>query len=207
MSLTRPERSPARRQSLAPHEGRPAAGRPEPITFTLAAGTLPTGLTLNANGTFSGSPTATGPFTFTIQATRGTTASGARTYTVSINAAPTIGDLTVSQWTRNKSGFSGTMTIADGTPMYAIVGGPKGLPPGMTAVLSGNTIRFTGTPTAPGTFNGAVTIEDSADVKITMTVTDEIGGANNHYVYSAIGLLVGNCRRQVSAIRCGVSAA
>ena len=93
-----------------------AAGQPGPITFTLASGTLPTGLTLNANGTFNGSPTATGQFTFTIAATKGTTASGARTYTVSINAALTISDLAVTQWTTRTSGFTGTMTIAGGTP-------------------------------------------------------------------------------------------
>ena len=37
-----------------------AAGLTGTSKFTLASGTLPTGLTLNSNGTFSGSPTATG---------------------------------------------------------------------------------------------------------------------------------------------------
>ena len=47
-----------------------AAGLPGPIIFTLASGTLPTGLTLNANGTFSGSPTTLGTFTFTTNGVR-----------------------------------------------------------------------------------------------------------------------------------------
>lgn len=39
-----------------------------PITFTLA-GSLPTGLTLNSNGTITGTPTVTGSFTFNVTAT------------------------------------------------------------------------------------------------------------------------------------------
>ena len=117
--------------------------------------------------------------------TKGTTASGTRTYTVNINAAPTIGDLTVTQWTMRTSGFTGTMTIAAGTPTFAIVGGPKGLPPGMTAVLSGNTIRFTGTPTKAGTFDGSITIRDSAGAQVTKKFTIKINPALNFFAREA----------------------
>jgi Putative Ig domain len=153
-----------------------AAGRPGPNTFTLASGTLPTGITLNANGTFRGAPTAIGQFTFTIAATNGI-ASGNRTYTINVNPPPTIGDLTVTQWTARYAGFTGTMTIADGTPTYAIVGVPKGLPQGMTAVLSGNTIGFTGTPAKAGTFPGSITIRDSAGFQLTKKFTIKINAA------------------------------
>ncbi len=40
-----------------------------PLAFTLTAGSLPTGLKLNANGTIKGIPTVGGTFTFTITAT------------------------------------------------------------------------------------------------------------------------------------------
>ncbi len=69
------------------------------------------------------------------------------------------------------------MTIADGAPTYAIVGRPTGLPPGMTAVLSGNTIGFTGTPTQAGTFNGSITIRDSASFELTKKFTIKINPA------------------------------
>src|SRR5262249_42845286 len=99
-----------------------ASGGTGPYVFTLASGALPSGLTLNANGTFSGLPTATGSFTFTLQATQSVSVGGIRTYTVNIHAAATISNLTVTQWTRGQSGFTGTMTIAKGTAPYAIVG-------------------------------------------------------------------------------------
>jgi large repetitive protein len=109
-----------------------------------------------------------------LRATQGVSASGTRSYTVNIHAAPTISNLTVTQWTQGKSGFTGTITIANGTPLYAIVGRPTGLPPGLTAILSGNTILFTGTPSAAGKFNGGTTIKDSADAQVTKTFTIRI---------------------------------
>jgi hypothetical protein len=151
-----------------------ATGGTGPYTFTLASGALPTGLTFNANGTFSGAPTATGPFTFTLQASQGTSASGTRTYTVNIHAVPTISNLTVTQWIVGQSGFTGTMTIANGTPQCIIVGKPTGVPPGLTAVLSGNTISFTGTPSKAGTFKGKITIRDLAGDLVTKTFAIKI---------------------------------
>ena len=83
----------------------------------------------------------------------------------------------MTQWTRNTSGFPGTMTIAGGTPLFTVDGKPSGVPPGMTAVLSGNTIRFTGTPTKAGTFDGRITIKDSAGVQVTKKFTIKINPA------------------------------
>ena len=98
---------------------------------------------------------------------------------------PTIGNLTVTQWTARYAGFTGTMTIADGSPTFAIVGAPKGLPQGMTAVLSGNTIGFTGTPTKAGTFNGSITIRDSANFQLTKKFTITINPALNFFAGEA----------------------
>jgi hypothetical protein len=164
-----------------------ATGGTGPYAFTLVSGKLPKGLTLHANGTFSGSPTASGTYTFTIRATQGTFASGKRTYTVNIHAAPTISNLTVTQWTKGKSGFTGTMTIANGTPQYAVVGRPTGVPPGLTAVLSANTISFTGTPSAAGTFHGSITIRDLAGAQVTKTFTIKINAAPT-FAPSKLGL-------------------
>ena len=43
----------------------------DPITWELASGNLPGGLTLNADGTITGTPTAGGNFTFTVRAANG----------------------------------------------------------------------------------------------------------------------------------------
>ena len=69
------------------------------------------------------------------------------------------------------------MTISSGTPLYAVVGKPVGAPPGMGAVLSGNTIHFTGTPSKSGTFHGTIVITDSAGFQITKKYTIVISAA------------------------------
>jgi hypothetical protein len=64
-----------------------ATGGTAPYTFAVTSGTLPAGLTLT-NGTLAGTPTASGPFSFTVTATDAAPApgpfSGARFYSVTI---------------------------------------------------------------------------------------------------------------------------
>ena len=56
-------------------------GGTAPYTFATVSGSLPPGLVLSATGTLSGTPTAVGSFTFTIQATDAAGCEAARTYT------------------------------------------------------------------------------------------------------------------------------
>ncbi|HMZ20275.1 MAG TPA: putative Ig domain-containing protein, partial [Blastocatellia bacterium] len=62
------------------------------INYTLSAGALPTGLSLNqTTGVVSGTPTAAGAFSFTVRATDANNCTGERAYSLTINAAcPTI---------------------------------------------------------------------------------------------------------------------
>jgi hypothetical protein len=86
--------------------------------------------------------------------------------------------LTVTEWTRGKPGFSSTMTIAKGAQPLVMVGRPTCVPPGLTVVLlSGNTLSFTGTPSAAGTFNGRITLKDIHGVLITGAFTININPA------------------------------
>jgi hypothetical protein len=47
----------------------------------------------------------------------------------------------------------------------------------MTAVVTGNTIRFKGTPIAPTTFKGSITIKDLAGAQVTKKFTIKINPA------------------------------
>ena len=64
-----------------------------PLTWTLAAGALPPGISLSASGVLSGTPTQVGAFQFTVRAASGALATpGTRAYTMQILAAdPWIG--------------------------------------------------------------------------------------------------------------------
>ncbi|MEO4001766.1 putative Ig domain-containing protein [Mesorhizobium sp. CAU 1732] len=65
-----------------------ASGGASPYSYALTAGTLPAGLTLTADGTLSGTPTAAGGASFTVTATDANGATGSAVYTLDIRAAP-----------------------------------------------------------------------------------------------------------------------
>src|SRR6267154_1171000 len=58
-----------------------------PITWSVKSGTLPTGLTLSPSGAITGTPTAGGSFSFTIQASDGSSPAQAITINVSVRSA------------------------------------------------------------------------------------------------------------------------
>jgi hypothetical protein len=89
-----------------------ASGGTAPYTFVITAGALPAGLTLTSAGVLSGTPTASGSFTFTVTATDNSAApgpfSGFRSYTFTIAAPTTV--------TWNGSVSTDWFTAANWTP-------------------------------------------------------------------------------------------
>src|SRR5260221_10876005 len=71
-----------------------ASGGSPPFTWAVTSGALPGGLTLTADGTLSGTPSAVGPFAFTVTATDSaqTPGTGSQPFSVPIDtpAAPLI---------------------------------------------------------------------------------------------------------------------
>ncbi|HEX5690889.1 MAG TPA: choice-of-anchor Q domain-containing protein, partial [Roseiflexaceae bacterium] len=84
-----------------------ATGGTGTITWSTSAGTLPGGLSLNSSGVLSGTPNATGTFTFTITATRQYGCAGSREYTVVISPC-------ISSFTVNNLGDSADATPGNG---------------------------------------------------------------------------------------------
>ena len=155
------------------------SGGTGPFTLVSSAN-LPTGLTVALTGTtigFTGIPSAANTFvggTVTIQDAAGATATA--TFTITINAAPSFGSLTQTQWTINRPGFTGTLPINNGTAPFTITSA-TGLPAGLSATISGATIHFSGTPTATKAFTGSITITDATGAKVTTPLTITINPA------------------------------
>ncbi len=135
-----------------------------PVTFAVAAGSLPPGLTMATDGTISGTPTGGGTYNFTVTATDSATATGpytgARAYALTVDAAtialsPSAGALpggtTGLTYSQSFSTSGGT-----GPYNYAVTGT---LPAGLTLSNAG---VLAGTPTAGGTFNFTVSATDSS---------------------------------------------
>jgi len=133
----------------------PAGGN---YSFAVTSGLLPTGLTLNANGSFSGAPTQPGTFNFRVTATGFAGVGGSCTAFMDYTLLVTCPTITVSP-SSLPGGTIGTaynQTVAAspaGTYNYTVSSGA--LPPGLS--LNASTGAITGTPTTGGNFNFTVT--------------------------------------------------
>ncbi len=139
---------------------------------------LPTGLQATINGSniiFTGVPASAGPFSNVhLSVTDGNNKTGGGTFSITINAAPTLGTLSPTQWPVSQSGYTGAIPISDGTGPF-IVSAQTGLPDGLAATITNSNITFTGTPASAGTFNNVqLTVQDAAGAtvsgKYTITV-------------------------------------
>ena len=137
-----------------------ASGGSGTFTYTISAGTLPAGLTLNAsNGLVSGTPTIAGPNSFTMRATDGNGASGSRAYSVTITAAPIVINPATLPAATVGLAYGQTISATGGTgaKTFAVTAGS--LPSGLS--LNASTGAITGTPTSAATFNFTITATDT----------------------------------------------
>ena len=139
-----------------------AKGGVKPYTFSIIAGSLPPGLTLNpSTGAITGTPTTPGAFNFTAQVVDST---GSTAGTATANCTITIAPAAVSLACASSTGqvgvaYNSALVATGGVPPYtfSIIGGS--LPSGLT--LNPSTGAITGTPTTAGTFNFTAQVVDS----------------------------------------------
>ncbi|MFN0106645.1 MAG: putative Ig domain-containing protein [Bryobacteraceae bacterium] len=136
-----------------------AAGASGPVTWSIAAGALPAGLTLGAaTGLIAGTPTAAGAFSFAAQATDAQSQTGSRSYSMQVLTALSVSPATLPNGTVGIAYNQAlTATGAVGAVTWAVASGT--LPAGLT--LGAATGSISGTPTAAGSFVFAVQATDS----------------------------------------------
>jgi hypothetical protein len=136
-----------------------AAGGALPLSWSISAGTLPTGLSMSTAGSITGTSTTVGAFTFTVQVTDSAAQVATRQFTV--NVTPTGLTLTTTSLppATVNTAYSGTLAASGGVTPYtwSLVFGT--LPSG---VVLNSTGSISGTPTVTGTFNITVQVQDSA---------------------------------------------
>ena len=133
-----------------------ATGGTLPYTWLIASGALPAGLSL-AGGVISGTPTAAGNFTFTVQVTDSQSRTGQKAIT--INVSPPALSITTSTLANAMRGaaYNQPLSASGGTQPYTwtMIGGT--LPAGLTLANG----AISGTPTVNGNFLLTVQVNDS----------------------------------------------
>src|SRR5579864_1744252 len=193
-----------------------ATGGSTPYTWSVGGGSLPSGLTLSSAGVLSGTPTASGPVSFTAKVTDAAAQIAIAPLQMSIAPAP----LQITTTSPLASGqvsvaYSTTLTATGGSTPYTWSVGGGSLPSGLTLSSAG---VLSGTPTASGpvSFTAKVTdataqtatapLQMTIDVAIsvspkrggvtvgqplliTATVANDVGAAGVSWTVSAGGTL------------------
>lgn len=139
-----------------------ASGGTAPYSYSVIAGAVPAGMTVQADGRFSGTPTTAGTYNFTVQAVDSLGATGSSPFSLTITPRLTFSP---SPFTAGTVGvaYNRTITFSGGTAPYTLsipFGQP--IPAGLTLTNFGGFARLQGTPTQAGVYNLFVEIRDFA---------------------------------------------
>ncbi len=149
-----------------------AAAGTQPYSFSIVSGTLPAGLTLDSNGTISGTPTTAGQSTVTFRVTDASGATAVNTLVIgAMQSAINFGftalpNATVGQPYNFTTAGNGTGPLA-----FYILGG---LPPGINIDRFGNLV---GVPTREGTFNVTIRAQDATGASVVSSFPLTVVGA------------------------------
>jgi hypothetical protein len=134
-----------------------ASGGTGPYTFVVSSGALPAGLSLSSGGVLSGTPSGSGPSTFTVLATDSVSNTGSRSYTITIGSnILTVAPSTLPNGTQGTA-YSQTITASGGTAPYSFTVTSGTLPTGLSLSSGG---VLSGTPSASGPFTFTVQATD-----------------------------------------------
>ncbi|WP_312363719.1 IPT/TIG domain-containing protein [Ensifer sp.] len=139
-----------------------ASGGTGPHAYSVT-GTLPAGLSLSSAGVLSGTPTAGGTFTFTVNATDSSTGTGPFTASESYSLTLAAPAIAVAPSTLPNAAFGAaynqTVTASGGVAPYSYSVTSGTLPQGLSLSPAG---VLSGAPTTVGTFNLTISATDAA---------------------------------------------
>jgi uncharacterized protein (TIGR03437 family) len=163
-----------------------ASGGNPPYQWSIRNGSLPQGIALSPTGILSGTPTVPGTFTFVLQATDGSGATGGVGATIQISAAP----LSITTQSPLTSGIINTdypqqvLTAAGGFPPYTFSLTSGRFPTGITLDMG----LISGKPTQFGDFSATITVQDNAGTQATSTLAMHIRPPTTDIVLSTQAL-------------------
>ena len=141
-----------------------ATGGVAPYVWSIAAGSLPPGLSLNpSTGAISGMPTMSGPYPFTVQVTDSQSPAATASAPLSIAVSSSLGQPTIITAAlppgKQNQTYNAVLAASGGATPYTWRITAGSLPAGLGLISS--TGAITGTPTGGGTANFTVQVADS----------------------------------------------
>ncbi|MEU4472490.1 fibronectin type III domain-containing protein [Micromonospora sp. NPDC023888] len=134
-------------------------GGTAPFAWSISAGSLPPGVTLNpSTGLLSGTPTTAGSFSFTVQVADASDLTASRAATIVIAPPPSLTFPPPPPGEANVV-YSDQLTVTGGTGPFTWSISAGALPPGLS--LNTGTGLLSGIPSAAGSFGFTVRIVDS----------------------------------------------
>lgn len=134
------------------------------VTWDVASGTLPGGLTLSSAGVLSGTPTTQQTATFTVRATDAAATAATEAESVLI-AYPTLALSGSYAAGTISTAYTSDLTISGGNAPYSLTGGTGlisgSLPAGLSLSVVGSVVRLSGTPTAEASYSFTVGVSSS----------------------------------------------
>jgi Ca2+-binding RTX toxin-like protein len=175
-------------------------GFPSSPTFSITSGSLPAGVSLvsngNGTGTLAGTPptSATGVFSFTIQAADISGDTATQNFTLTVGGAPAITSASTAQFFTTSAGTFTFTTTGFPTPAFTETGA---LPAGVSFVDSGNgTALLSGTPVAgsQGTYPLSIVASNGVGTAATQSFTLTVTSAaplftNSNGTLTIVGVL------------------
>jgi len=157
------------------HQTLSATGGTAPLTFSVQAGALPAGLSLDSDWpAITGTPTATGTASFTIAVTDSAGASGTKALSIVINPRPAISTASLPATTVGAA-YSQTLAGTGGTGSLIWDFYSGSLPPGLS--LTAATGAITGTSLGSGTCSFAMRVTDTLGASATKSLSIAVSAA------------------------------
>ncbi len=153
-----------------------ASGGTTPYTWSISAGTLPAGLTLSSGGQISGTPSASGTSSFTVQVLDANNAQATQALSLAVQASSPSLTITTSSLPSATDGqaYTATLAASGGTTPYTWTVSAGSLPSGL--ILS-STGQISGTPGSSGTSTFTVQVTDAANNSQTAALSLVVGAA------------------------------